>query len=291
MLDSSRSGSSAASRRSWERPRPAVARALPVADAAMLAIGQSSTWGLDRTERTVEADAQSEAELTDRVFTGRTAGSRLSSVSKGSESLEGLLSFVQPSLSTAPIPESASSSQGGLSQELLNNFAKKPSEAELMAMAGRIATTRRMTIQEEIQVRNMLRDIADALFGAEETLATPAGAASSSMAAGARPLASGLLSGPHTARSSAAGLHTARSSVHSQQGIGLETPHGGAIAVGGNSGAGSPNTAMSSVRGSIASGSGSRRSGSGTSEPGMDAEALDEEVQGLLGELYGNLLG
>eukprot|EP00930_Biecheleria_cincta_P027346 TRINITY_DN1921_c0_g1_i1.p1 TRINITY_DN1921_c0_g1~~TRINITY_DN1921_c0_g1_i1.p1 ORF type:complete len:1655 (-),score=516.28 TRINITY_DN1921_c0_g1_i1:5-4474(-) len=287
ILDSSRSGSSAASRRSWERPRPAGPRALPVVDTAMLALGQSSTWGLDRRERP-EEEAGSEAELTDRVFTGRTAGSRLSSVSKESDSLEGLLAFVQPSLPTAPIQEPASSSQGGLSQELLggmNSFAKKPSEAELMAMAGRIATAKRMPIQEEIQVRNMLRDIANALFGAEEATATPAvaAAASSSMAVGGDPLASGILSGSHTARS----LHTARSSVRSQHGeIDPETPHARAIAAGGNSGADSPSTAMSSVRSSIASGSGSR-----PSEPGMEAEALDEEVQGLLGELYGNLLG
>jgi len=44
---------------------------------------------------------------------------------------------------------------------------RRPTEAEISAMAGRIAHARLMTFAQEQEVRSMLRDIADTLFGPE----------------------------------------------------------------------------------------------------------------------------
>jgi len=204
--DSSRTTSSAGA---WEMP----ARNIPVADQAMaaLTVHQAPKW-----------EIESEAQLTDHVHSGRSAGSIGSSATG---SLGGALASIQrsmPEQTTASVP-------GSLAEELLSGLQgamHRPSEAELSAMAGRIATAKRMTHMQEMQVRGMLREIADALF--DEPRASDLAAASPSR--------------------SQSGLETARSSVH---------------------------TARSSVR--------------SQTEASSDDGALDEEVHGLLDELYGKI--
>jgi len=160
------------------------------------------------------------------------------------------------------------SNRGALTQELLGDMQarmRRPTEAEVSAMAGRIASTRKMSHAQEMQVRQMLRDIANALFGDEEPPATqpaasgkpppgPGMAAVANVGGAVRPSSSGSQKprAPSVAGSSSQ-LNTARSSVHSRF----------------SSGVGDGQESSSGV--------------------GDATEVLHQEVDFLLGELCGNI--
>ncbi|CAE8702726.1 unnamed protein product, partial [Polarella glacialis] len=94
--------------------------------------------------------------------------------------------------------------EGGMQQHL-----RRPTEAEISAMAGRIASAKRLDVAQEQQVRVMLRDIAESMFGEADSqgLASPeakgrppqlpAGGSGSRVGSSAHGPAQ-----PHTARSS-----------------------------------------------------------------------------------------
>eukprot|EP00933_Yihiella_yeosuensis_P003154 TRINITY_DN10562_c0_g2_i1.p1 TRINITY_DN10562_c0_g2~~TRINITY_DN10562_c0_g2_i1.p1 ORF type:complete len:2147 (-),score=751.30 TRINITY_DN10562_c0_g2_i1:92-6532(-) len=104
-------------------------------------------------------------QLTGIILTGRSEGK--DSALGHLMDMRGDSSKAQASAAPAQQAPSAST----LTQELLesgfNTFSdqlRKPSDTEISAMAGRIASSKQMTRAQEMQVRKMLKDIAEALF-------------------------------------------------------------------------------------------------------------------------------
>jgi len=205
---------------------------------------------------------------TDVVITGRDAQSLAFTDLQDHQELGFFMGLQQDAFSS-------SSNTGALTQQLLRDMQaqmRRPNGEEISAMAARIASSRKMTKEQELLVQDMLREIADALFGEAETpgkppLPEPVSAVARPPPAPGKPAGSaGASSGSRRRQASSASqggsqLHTARSSVVS----GRSLPSAASVSDEAEEAASAADTAEN------------------------NSEVLDQEVHGLLFELYGNL--
>eukprot|EP00930_Biecheleria_cincta_P010396 TRINITY_DN11249_c0_g1_i2.p1 TRINITY_DN11249_c0_g1~~TRINITY_DN11249_c0_g1_i2.p1 ORF type:complete len:2635 (+),score=690.02 TRINITY_DN11249_c0_g1_i2:601-7905(+) len=196
-------------------------------------------------------------------------------------------------LATAPSKESKEdcvqdrpSNTAALTQELLGNMQaqiRRPTEAELSAMAGRVAAAKRMTHSQEVEIREMLRGIANALFGDVDATHQPSASSSppkppslqqrpssggaGSKASGGSAMRTMRSATPLSSGQGASQLPTARSSVVSE----------------------AQSASASGILGELheAESLGRAESASASSHLGDPHEALDFEVDGLMNQLYG----
>jgi len=211
------------------------------------------------------APSSKASQPTDVVITGRDAQSLAFTDLQDHQELGFFVGLQQDAFSS-------SSNTGALTQQLLRDMQaqmRRPNGEEISAMAARIASSRKMTKEQELLVQDMLREIADALFGEAETPGKPplpepvSGVARPPQAPGKPTGSIGASSGSRKRQASSASqggsqLHTARSSVASGRSL--------------------PSAASISDEAASAAGTGENNS-----------EVLDQEVHGLLFELYGNL--
>jgi hypothetical protein len=173
-----------------------------------------------------------------------------------------------------------------LTQELLGSMQaqiRRPTESELSAMAGRIATSKRMTQSQEVEIREMLRGIANALFGNGDTTHQPSASSSP-------PKPPGLQQRPHSAGAGSKGsvgsamrpMRSATPLSSGQSASQLPTARSSVVSE-------AQSASASGILGELheAESFGRAESASASSHLGDPHEALNFEVDGLMNQLYG----
>eukprot|EP00931_Biecheleriopsis_adriatica_P109011 TRINITY_DN8327_c0_g5_i1.p1 TRINITY_DN8327_c0_g5~~TRINITY_DN8327_c0_g5_i1.p1 ORF type:complete len:2069 (-),score=443.97 TRINITY_DN8327_c0_g5_i1:251-6457(-) len=279
LLDSSRSGSSDGFHPRQRARNASGPRVVPVADQALAALTLQpmttdlpaevkstgrSAMASQRSAKSTEKSAPSRASFgSSGPSTGRVVWTKAPSPAVSDESLGEALGSVQRPLKDLYESATPPTEQELLSQQLLGSIqqaSRRPTEAEISAMAGRIATAKRMTNEQELQVRGMLKDIANALFGEESSHTQAAQAAQAEQPAQAA----------QAAQASQAAAPAPSSAAAASSGSG-------------HTGSSGMNTARSSI---ITARSSVRSNASSSDQDGDVAEALDQEVTGLLDDLF-----